>query len=1256
MNDVLPSSRQQFLVDFGDCLLQTADARRVMIAAVEGLGHHLGAQRVGYGEVQADDATVELGSCYADGVAPLEGAFALDSFGPEMIANQRRGRTQSCDDVERDPAQDPAAWRAIDCRAFASVPLVRDSRFVASLYVNFSEPHRWTAEELTLIEEVAARTWGAVARARAEAAMRKSEERLRLATENAEIGFWDVDVVNDVLIWPPRVKAMFGISPDVPVTMRDFYDGLHPDDRDATSEAFALATDPVRRGLYNVEYRTIGKEDGLVRWVAAKGRGLFDEADRCVRVAGTAIDISARKLAETALHESEEFNQRVLQASVDCIKVLDLGGRLEFMSEGGMCAMEIDDFSTVEGKFWPNFWAGEGHAMALAAVEEAKRGGTGSFQGFATTAKGSPRWWDVVVTPMNGADGRPERLLLVSRDVSAAKEANAALVESEARFRTMADHAPVMMWVTGPSGVCTYLNRRWYDFTGQEEGTGEGYDWLEAVHPDDREAAERAFVSANAEQRDYRVEFRVRRADGVYRWAIDAAAAHFAPGGEYLGYVGSVIDIDEHREAELALQAATSRAEALAADQSAILGQIAEGVIVTDRTGRITLVNEAAKRIHGVAHLDVEPDAYSKTYHLLTLDGHPYPSKELPLARAVLSQETVSDARWRVVRPDGTEVLVVGSARPVLGVAGETLGAVLTVRDDTERDAVERALRESRDLLEEESHALEILNETGAQVAAELGLENLVQKVVDAGLKLTGARFGAFFYNVLDDAGASYMLYALSGAERSAFDGFGIPRATSVFAPTFRGEGVVRSNDILADPRYGKNAPHTGMPNGHLPVRSYLAVPVTSRTGEVIGGLFFGHEEPDRFSDRSEQLMKGLAAQAAIGIDNARLFDAEQRANAELEERVQERTKELEQAHEALRQSQKMEAVGQLTGGIAHDFNNMLAVVIGSLDLLGRRMGSADARSKRYVDAAAEGARRAALLTQRLLAFSRQQPLKPEPIDANKLVAGMSELIRGSIGSDIRLETVLASGLWRTRADTNQLENTLLNLAVNARDAMPEGGRLTIETQNGHLDARYVKAHVGVPAGQYVMIAVTDTGSGMPPEVIAKAFDPFFTTKGVGKGTGLGLSQVYGFVKQSGGHVRIYSEAGEGTTIKVYLPRLIGVEASISQDELSKEPPNGDAQEVVLVVEDEPAVRQFSVDALSELGYRVLEAEGAAAALRLLDAHPEITLMFTDIVMPEVNGAKLAEQARQRRPDLRVGFEIHESRANLRIMIMDAAA
>ncbi|WP_374448936.1 ATP-binding protein [Stella sp.] len=343
-----------------------------------------------------------------------------------------------------------------------------------------------------------------------------------------------------------------------------------------------------------------------------------------------------------------------------------------------------------------------------------------------------------------------------------------------------------------------------------------------------------------------------------------------------------------------------------------------------------------------------------------------------------------------------------------------------------------------------------------------------------------------------------------------------------------------------------------------------------------------------------------------------------------------------------LRQSQKMDAIGRLTGGVAHDFNNLLTVVTGNLDLVLRRLGDGgDPRVRRGVQGALEGARRAAALTQRLLAFARQQPLDPRPTDANRLVAGMSDLLRRTLGETVEVETVLAGGLWPVFVDAPQLENALLNLAVNARDAMPAGGKLTIETANTHLDDAYARAHDEVAPGQYVMIAVSDTGIGMPPEVIARAFDPFFTTKPLGEGTGLGLSQVFGFVKQSGGHVKIYSEPGEGTAVKVYLPRHVARsrEADDAIAATAAEERELGHGRSVLVVEDDPGVRRFSVECLSDLGYRVLEAADGASALQLLDRHPEVALLFTDVVLPHgMNGRRLADEARRRRPDLAVLF------------------
>ena len=344
---------------------------------------------------------------------------------------------------------------------------------------------------------------------------------------------------------------------------------------------------------------------------------------------------------------------------------------------------------------------------------------------------------------------------------------------------------------------------------------------------------------------------------------------------------------------------------------------------------------------------------------------------------------------------------------------------------------------------------------------------------------------------------------------------------------------------------------------------------------------------------------------------------------------------ESEAASAQMRQMQKMEAVGQLTGGIAHDFNNMLAVIMGGISLALRRMGKGEAGAEQYLNGALDGAQRASTLVKRLLAFARQQPLEPAVIDVNKFITSISELTAHTLGEQIRIENVLAGGLWKAMADPSQLESSILNLCVNARDAMPGGGKLTVESANTSLDDDYVRLHPGVAAGQYVMIAVTDTGTGMDPDVAAKALDPFFTTKATGKGTGLGLSQVYGFVKQSGGHLKLYSEPGQGTTVKIYLPRHYGDAETAPAAQLASERPGSGA---VLVVEDEDSVRSVVAANLRELGYEVFEAPGAREALAELANGRAFDLLLTDIVMPDTNGRKLADAAVEKQPGLKVLF------------------
>ncbi|PKA42194.1 response regulator (plasmid) [Rhizobium sullae] len=621
-----------------------------------------------------------------------------------------------------------------------------------------------------------------------------------------------------------------------------------------------------------------------------------------------------------------------------------------------------------------------------------------------------------------------------------------------------------------------------------------------------------------------------------------------------------------------------------------------------------------------------------------------------PIVRAALQGESQLFEELLIpMRRDGRieDTWFTFSYTPLRDEAGAIAGLLCATMEVSAQVIAKRRERHALEELRLKSEALSIVNAAGAAITAELNVDRLTKIAVDAGVALTGAEFGAFFYNVDDGEGGSYMLYALSGVDRKNFDKFPMPRNTKVFAPTFSGECVVRSDDILLDPRYGQNAPYSGMPMGHLPVRSYLAVPVKSRSGAVIGGLFFGHAQPGRFTDAAQASLVSLAGQAAVAIDNARLLRAAEleiarrssiedklrKLNETLEMRVASEIAERQQAEAALQQSQKMESIGKLTGGVAHDFNNLLQVISGNLQLLGKDISN-DGRAKERISNALAAVERGSRLASHLLAFGRRQPLEPKVVNIGRLVAGMDDMLRRALGEEIEVETMVSGGLWNTFADPIQIENALLNLAINSRDAIEGSGKLTVEVGNAFLDDSYSRTHPEVTAGQYVVLAVTDTGSGMTPEVMAQAFEPYFSTKPEGRGTGLGLSMVYGFVKQSGGHVKIYSEVGEGTTVKLYLPRSFQTEDRVANNEAA--PPAG-GTETILVAEDDEGVRATVVEMLTDLGYHVLKARDGQSALTVLESGAHIDLLFTDVVMPgPLKSPELARMARERLPNIAV--------------------
>ncbi|NWB83636.1 MULTISPECIES: ATP-binding protein [Pseudomonas] len=420
--------------------------------------------------------------------------------------------------------------------------------------------------------------------------------------------------------------------------------------------------------------------------------------------------------------------------------------------------------------------------------------------------------------------------------------------------------------------------------------------------------------------------------------------------------------------------------------------------------------------------------------------------------------------------------------------------------------------------------------------------------------------------------------------------------------------------------------------------------PPSSRLGALLGNVTF-LERPFHPVTLISLVTAAIRGRRRQYEARDRLFDLSQSelrlkdTLETLEQQVEERTAQLRHNEEALRQSQKMEAVGQLTGGIAHDFNNMLTGIIGSLELLKRRLARGRLEDlDSLIDLGVTSANRAAGLTHRLLAFSRRQSLDSKPVNMNELVTSMGELLNRSLNESIRLEMALGENLWTAEADPNQLESALLNLVLNARDAMPDGGNLLVRTFNQSLDLAFTEAQANLEPGDYVVLQVRDSGSGVPQSIINRVFDPFFTTKPIGQGTGLGLSMIYGFSKQSRGHVAIDSTVGQGTTVSLYLPRYQG--APVVQDEAlhSGHAPHAEDGETVLIVEDDPAVRVLVSEVLGELGYRFVEACDANGAIPILDSGQRIDLLISDVGLPGMNGRQLAEIGRQLRPGLRILF------------------
>jgi PAS domain S-box-containing protein len=930
---VLAQRRQAFRLALEDRLRDLADPAEVIAAASEALGRHLDVAQVAYAEVEPGNQTVVIERDWNNGtMAGNRRQHRLDDYGQHLSAASRRGETIAISDVQLDErTSTPEAIGAFVKSRIAGlidVPILKGRRLAAILGVHSDTPRAWSAEEIALAEEVAERTWSAAERANADEALRKSEARLRESEAHlkfameagrlAEVTFY----VDGRVTHSPAYAELLGHPADKRLTLEEIRAQYHPDDHDrAVAERAAILASG--QTFYEIEKRIV-RTDGQVRWIYGRGSVAMDERGVAVSATAVYIDETDRKVVEEALRESEARFRGVFNARLTGLTIFDarsgetLAINDTFLAMTGHTRADFD-----EGRWdWREFTVAEYLHLDEAAIAQARtRGWWDTFEKEYRRRDGSRFPVRLASAPL---PGQPGRVVVWVQDISEARAAEAELRESEDRFRNMADHAPVMLWVTDPEARCTYLNRAWYDFTGQTPEQAAGLGWLEAVHPDDRSWSGEMFLAANARREAFRLEYRLRRRDGSYRWAIDAASPRYESSSEFLGYIGSVIDIHECKAAEELLEQRVSRA---------------------------------------------------------------------------LTERRDANALYRAYFENTPEALFVIRVEEDIGFVVEEVNP-----------------------------------------AHEVGI----------GLRLDDIR-GRRIYDILPEGVAQRVV------------------------ETYR--HVVETGAIY---QYREEFNLSGEPQ-HWDTS---LVPMRDESDRIV-----------RLIGSSRNVTRQVVAE------------------------------------EALRQSQKMEAMGQLTGGVAHDFNNLLTPIIGSLDMLARR-GLGSERERRLIDGALQSAERAKILVQRLLAFARRQPLQAVAVDLEALIGSMAGLIGSTLGPQVDIRVELEPGLPPAVADPNQLEMALLNLAVNARDAMPEGGVLTIRAAH----ARVGSDRPALKPGHYVCLSVGDTGTGMDEATRSHAVEPFFSTKGIGKGTGLGLSMVHGLTAQLGGGLTVESAPGQGTNVELWLP------------------------------------------------------------------------------------------------------------------------
>jgi len=1020
-------------------------------------------------------------------------------------------------------------------------------------------------------------------------ALKESEEKYRLLVENANEAIF---VIQDGMLRFFNIKniELIGYSKEE-LTSTPFINFVHPDDREAALGRYLKRIRGEELPGINI-FRIIDKA-GNIKW--AELNSVLISWEGRPATLNFLNDITERKRAEQALFDSEQRYRNLVENAPDVIFTLAPDGTITSLNPA---------FETITG--WSRSeWLGKAFT-AILRPDDLSRGleffrsvlkgeKTAPFELGALGESGDYLTAEFTVTPQT-QDGSVMGVLGIARDITDRKRAEEALKKSEERFRMAAESSSDLIYewdikerVDWFGKIDELLGYAPNEFPRTFEA------WTNSVHPDDRDRVITAVKNHLEKSEPYDIEYRVRRKDSTYNyWWVRGTAVRDEKGNPYR-WVGAVTDITERKRAEEMLGASEERYRTL-------FEGAAEGILVADiESKQFKYVNPATCRILGYT--------VEELTRLSLTDIHPKEALDYVVAEfeAQARGEKTLSPEIPCLRKDGSVIYTSIATAPVV-IDGHKCN-VGFFTDVTDRKRAEESLKQSEENARQFAQENAIMAEIGRIISSTLNIDEIYESFSEEVKKIIP--FDRIVINFIDTEKGTVKNVYMAGKElrdRNVKDVYPLEGSGNAEMVRTKSTLLIQTEDFS---EFKDRFPMLWS-TFQAGFRSIMNVPLFSK-GKIIGGLLLRSRKPYAYTNEDVRLAERVGSQVAGAIANAQLYT----------ERIQ-AEKEREALQEQLRQSQKMEAIGRLAGGVAHDFNNILTVIKGYSQLSLTEMKREDPL-RENIEEIKKSADRAADLTRQLLAFSRRQVMEMKVLDLNDLLRNLDKMLHRVIGEDIELATILEENLGRVKTDPGQIEQVIMNLAVNARDAMSKGGKLTIETANVDLDQAYARAHVAVKPGPYVMISASDTGVGMPPEIRDRIFEPFFTTKEKGKGTGLGLSTVYGIVKQSGGNIWVYSEPEKGTTFKIYLPRVDEPFEELKEKLVKEELPRGN--ETILIVEDEEDVLRLAGRILSRQGYHVLEASSGEEALKVCKKKKEpFHLLLTDVVMPQMSGRQLEEQ------------------------------